>query len=94
VAILEEKEIFLHFSRSRRADSATQEQGEFLKYFWVLEDMMDFENIGFTHADAGGAYKYLTCADCETPCLGLQFLKEGDPKKLYLTASTKRITYE
>jgi hypothetical protein len=63
--------------------------GEVLKWFWVMKNMLDFENIGFTHAvlpapDAPAAtveasilrpsYKYLTCADCEISVLGKIFI--------------------
>ncbi|KAJ1807864.1 hypothetical protein LPJ75_004705 [Coemansia sp. RSA 2598] len=37
-------------------------------WFWMLADMFDFENIGFSHVDRG--QKYLSCADCDLAPLG------------------------
>eukprot|EP00051_Salpingoeca_urceolata_P029643 m.7133 g.7133 ORF g.7133 m.7133 type:complete len:163 (+) comp2822_c0_seq1:255-743(+) len=37
---------------------------------WLLRNMMDFDNVGFSHAV--GDLKYLTCADCELGPLGWQ----------------------
>lgn len=41
---------------------------EELKHFWLLEDMMMFENIGFSHTVNG--LKFLVCADCERGPVG------------------------
>jgi hypothetical protein len=43
--------------------------------FWQVKDMFDFENIGFSHTSDGK--KYLTCADCEKPCFGIQIVESG-----------------
>ena len=40
--------------------------------FWLLKDMLTFENIGFTNTV--DKKKYLICADCEIGPLGLQNL--------------------
>ncbi|KAJ2753889.1 hypothetical protein H4S06_003668 [Coemansia sp. BCRC 34490] len=37
-------------------------------WFWMLTDMMDFENVGFSHSV--GSVKYLSCADCDLAPLG------------------------
>ncbi|KAJ2557678.1 hypothetical protein EV175_001198 [Coemansia sp. RSA 1933] len=37
-------------------------------WYWMLTDMMDFENVGFSHAI--GSIKYLSCADCDLAPLG------------------------
>ncbi|KAJ2380654.1 hypothetical protein GGI23_007751 [Coemansia sp. RSA 2559] len=37
-------------------------------WYWMLTDMMDFENVGFSHAV--GTVKYLSCADCDLAPLG------------------------
>lgn len=36
--------------------------------WWCIEKMLDFDNIGFTHACEG--VKYLVCADCEMGPVG------------------------
>jgi hypothetical protein len=53
--------------------------------------MMDFENIGFSR-DLEGKQKYLTCADCEKPIMGVHFLSEEEKDKFYL--ATSRVRYE
>lgn len=40
--------------------------------FYTLDDMMKFENIGFSHTADG--FKFLVCADCESL---LGWCKEG-----------------
>ncbi|KAJ1795842.1 hypothetical protein LPJ59_004110 [Coemansia sp. RSA 2399] len=37
-------------------------------WYWMLSDMMDFENVGFSHTV--GTVKYLSCADCDLAPLG------------------------
>ncbi|KAJ1663396.1 hypothetical protein IW140_001867 [Coemansia sp. RSA 1813] len=37
-------------------------------WYWMLTDMMDFENVGFSHSV--GNVKYLSCADCDLAPLG------------------------
>jgi hypothetical protein len=44
--------------------------------FWLLKDMLAFENIGFTNTV--DQKKYLICADCEIGPLGLQNLEKKD----------------
>lgn len=41
---------------------------EHVDAWWCVEKMLDFENIGFTHAVEG--VKYLVCADCEIGPVG------------------------
>ena len=53
---------------------------EELKDFWLIDDMMKFENIGFTN-DVKDR-KYLICADCEIGPLGFQNIE--DKNKLFL----------
>jgi len=61
--------------------------GETLKYFWELDDVFQFENIGFSRDSK--EKKYLTCADCERGILGFQDLIT---KKIYL--AHKRVAYQ
>ena len=43
-------------------------QKETLKQFFRVEDMFDFDNIGFTNTV--GTTKFLSCADCDVGPLG------------------------
>ncbi|RUS28661.1 rab interactin-like proteing factor [Jimgerdemannia flammicorona] len=56
--------------------------------YWVLTNMMDFENIGFSHTV--DTTKYLSCADCDIGPLGYHDL--GAPEKEYLIA-VERVRY-
>ena len=54
-----------------------------------VDDMMSFENIGFTKTLV--QIKYLCCADCELGPLGLQYLDRA-PAASYLAA--RRVRYD
>jgi len=45
-------------------------------WFWQIDDMLDYDNIGFCRAAEGSDFKYVTCADCEREPLGVQSLTE------------------
>ena len=50
--------------------------------WYLVGDMFDFENIGFTKDHTGNNnIKYLTCADCEMEAIGVAYM---DQKKFYL----------
>jgi hypothetical protein len=57
-------------SASEGGDS--QIQNDKLKRFWCVNDMLTFENVGFTNSVNN--IKYLICADCEIGPIGLQYL--------------------
>ncbi|KAJ2453807.1 hypothetical protein EV183_002004 [Coemansia sp. RSA 2336] len=38
------------------------------EWFWRLQDMMKFENVGFSHEKDG--VKFLSCADCDYAPIG------------------------
>ncbi|XP_017016123.1 guanine nucleotide exchange factor MSS4 homolog [Drosophila takahashii] len=62
----EEVEVPLMMQKQdRTADSLNSEP---LKDFWLVKDMMTFENIGFSHTVDGR--KFLVCADCERGPVG------------------------
>jgi len=84
---LVEKEIFLH----NQLQDKSNDRGETLKYFWLVKNMLDFENIGFSRT-VDSSFKYLTCADCEIPILGKQFLSDDEKDNFYLSHS--RVTTE
>lgn len=48
--------------------------------FWVVMDMLTFENVGFSNTVDG--IKYLVCADCEAGPIGFQNTK--DPNMFYV----------
>ena len=56
--------------------------------YWKVDNMMKFENIGFTNTVNNR--KYLICADCEIGPLGFQNLDE--PNKLFL--AVQRIKHD
>jgi len=74
-----EKEIFLHHEKK----SATSEDGKTEKSFCLINDMFDFENVAFSR-NVDPTFKYLTCADCEIPIIGIQYLTGAEEKKIYI----------
>ncbi|KAG0238347.1 hypothetical protein BGW42_005580 [Actinomortierella wolfii] len=53
--------------------------------FWVVRDMMDFDNVGFTKTLPSGI-KLLACADCDTGPLGYHDTNAAPENKEYLIA--------
>jgi len=51
--------------QDKTADNLNSEP---LKDFWLVKDMMSFENIGFSNTVDGR--KFLVCADCERGPVG------------------------
>jgi len=78
---------FLPNERQQPSTSDASVLGETLKYYWVLTDVFQFDNIGFSRNNK--EKKYLTCADCERGILGFQDLST---MKIYL--AHKRIDYQ
>jgi hypothetical protein len=58
------------------AESTGDYLTESIQSYWLINDMLTFENIGFTHAIAN--IKYLLCADCEVGPLGYQDTNNKD----------------
>ncbi|KAI8089421.1 Mss4-like protein [Halteromyces radiatus] len=48
--------------------SVNQEKDKEETRFWLLGDMMDFDNVGFSKTI--GTVKYLSCADCDLGPIG------------------------
>jgi len=69
---------------------ADPDQSEFdeVKQFWVLGDMFDFDNVGFSNTVDGT--KYLVCADCERGPIGYHDTRGGN-KLCYVALS--RVTH-
>ncbi|KAJ1645900.1 hypothetical protein J3B02_000870 [Coemansia erecta] len=68
------------------ADTATMDG-----WFWMLTDIFQFENVGFSHVDRG--QKYLSCADCDLAPLGYHDTTVSDAgEKEYLVA-INRVAY-
>lgn len=66
------------------ADGAQEE--EELKDYWQVDNMFNFENIGYSNTVDGR--KFLVCADCESGPLGWQDL---ETKSSYL--AVQRVKY-
>jgi len=58
----------LHVMHKKQEDAGIKK--ETMKQFYVVNDMYDFDNIGFTKAVDNNTIKYLICADCEVGPLG------------------------
>eukprot|EP00123_Amoebidium_parasiticum_P022967 comp9878_c0_seq1/m.4817 comp9878_c0_seq1/g.4817 ORF comp9878_c0_seq1/g.4817 comp9878_c0_seq1/m.4817 type:complete len:119 (-) comp9878_c0_seq1:61-417(-) len=52
--------------------------------FWLLTNMYDFDNVGFSNTLEGSTLKYLTCADCEIGPIGWH--DTADAQAFYLCA--------
>ncbi len=69
----------LHVMHKKQEEAGIKK--EKLKQFFLVSDMYDFDNIGFTKPAENESVKYLICADCEVGPLGYQCISS---KKLYL----------
>jgi len=58
--------------KSDPCEAKTHIQNDKLSSFWLISEMLTFENIGFTNSVNN--VKYLICADCEIGPIGLQNL--------------------
>ena len=65
----------------------TQPSGDTLTDFWLVKDMFNFENVGFSKTS--GDLKYLLCADCEVGPIGFHLL--ASPNEFYVACS--RVQY-
>ena len=52
----------------KKSENQKPEDGEVVSDCWVLKDMFDFDNVGFSNTV--GTIKYLICADCEVGPIG------------------------
>lgn len=66
------------FQKNQKEEIINNFECEQISFWWSVDDMFAFENIGFTHLHNG--QKYLACADCEIGPVGLV------DKKRYLVA--------
>lgn len=62
--------------------SAENPETEELSLFWLVAEMLTFENVGFSNTV--GNNKYLTCADCEAGPIGYHDIPS---KKSYVALS-------
>ncbi|XP_019737008.1 guanine nucleotide exchange factor MSS4 [Hippocampus comes] len=76
MAVFAEKELILPSMRKKSNLSATEDSvdRDTLTAHWLVGDMFDFENVGFTN-DVG-RIKYLICADCEIGPIGWHCLDD------------------
>ncbi|XP_059098460.1 guanine nucleotide exchange factor MSS4 homolog [Tigriopus californicus] len=86
VGTLEEFNFELNIMKkeSETDSDLTKEQ---LSQFYRVEDMFDFDNIGFSHTV--GDIKYLICADCEIGPVGWHSISS---KKCYVALT--RVAYK
>lgn len=47
----------------------SQPSGDTPSTFWLVSDMFNFDNVGFSNT-VNGSEKYLICADCEVGPIG------------------------
>ncbi|KAG1437684.1 hypothetical protein G6F56_012988 [Rhizopus delemar] len=57
-------------------------------YFWLVKNMMDFENIGFSKTV--NTIKYLSCADCDLGPLGYHDTTEPKEYVIHLQRAKYR----
>ena len=82
------RKYFIPNPTAKGDQSASEEpEGETLSKHWLVKDIMDFENIGFTYVR--GTIRYLACADCEVGPVGWHDIT--NKKEYYLAAS--RVQY-
>lgn len=75
-ALFTEKELFLPSMRKKTSigQSEGSVDGDTLTSHWLVHDMFEFENVGFTK-DVD-RIKYLICADCEIGPIGWHSLDD------------------
>ncbi|KAF7725890.1 hypothetical protein EC973_009222 [Apophysomyces ossiformis] len=59
-------------------------------HFWSLDNMMDFENVGFSNTV--GSIKYLSCADCDIGPLGYHDIA-SEPKEFLISICRARYQF-
>jgi len=67
-AFKDDMEKELHVIHKKQEDAGILK--EKLSQFFVIEDMMEFDNIGFTKSTDNDTIKYLICADCDVGPIG------------------------
>ena len=77
MATFEEVAFKLHVFKARSDPDKAEYQS--FKQFWMVQDMFDFDNVGFSNTVDG--IKYLVCADCEMGPIGYHDL---ETKKCYV----------
>ncbi|XP_061688265.1 guanine nucleotide exchange factor MSS4 [Syngnathoides biaculeatus] len=77
MAVFAEKELILPSMRKKSSLGAKEGSvdRDTLTSHWLVGDMFDFENVGFTN-DVG-RIKYLICADCEIGPIGWHSLDDN-----------------
>lgn len=81
------RQYFIPNPTAKGDQSGEEPEGETLSKHWLVRDIMDFENIGFTNVR--GTIRYLACADCEVGPIGWHDIT--NKKEVYLTAA--RVQY-
>ncbi|KAJ1913088.1 hypothetical protein IWQ60_009363 [Tieghemiomyces parasiticus] len=60
--------------------------------YWKVDNMMDFENVGFLKTLEGSGIKYLSCADCDLAPLGFHDTRDQGPSRGFFMA-VQRVRY-
>ncbi|CAB4054420.1 RABIF [Lepeophtheirus salmonis] len=68
VGTYEEIDFELHPLRLKKNSSPSDVEKEKIKQYYRVEDMFDFDNVGFSHTVDDT--KFLACADCEMGPIG------------------------
>ncbi|KAL3860122.1 hypothetical protein ACJMK2_010287 [Sinanodonta woodiana] len=76
-------EFFLPYMK-KKSEVSSPGDGETISEFWLIDDMFQFENVGFSNTVDG--VKYLICADCEIGPIGWHRL---DNKKAFYIALSR-----
>ena len=80
----------LHVMHKKKEEAGIEK--ETFKQWFVVDDMFEFENIGFTKSVDNDTIKYLICADCEVGPIGYHCIST---KKNYVAvARVKHTWYE
>jgi len=79
--LLEDRKISMPSMHKKHEGSDKQEESD---TFWMLKNLMEFENVGVTHTV--DSIKYLCCADCEVGPVGLTLVDKNDE---YLVAADR-----
>uniref|UniRef100_A0A1B0CDC8 Guanine nucleotide exchange factor n=1 Tax=Lutzomyia longipalpis TaxID=7200 RepID=A0A1B0CDC8_LUTLO len=82
IEIKEQSNFSLPLMKQANGSSPDEVVAEELADFWKVDDMLTFENIGFSHTVK--EIKYLVCADCEMGPVGYHDIPS---KKSYVALS-------
>lgn len=85
----------LHVPTEAQLGADANQPGESLQWFWKIDDMWKFDNVGFTKAVPGADgqpknYKFVVCGSCDRGIMGIQHIGTGDDN---IYVATGRVLY-